>query len=379
VTEPFPPSDIGASGNEAARTEPNVLLPGQTPEGQYILSLLVKRTYDIQPGRPCVRAEEDKKLVPGDEHFGDPMNSTVAFETDFIPYKPATDVVFNGSAYAPGGRPVQSLRTALQVGAHRKEVQVMGDRVCQYQPRGFPAVTGPEPFTVMEMRYERAYGGFDIYSDPQLPCAYPRNHLGKGFVLRNTPDSVNNLELPNLENPNDPLSQSRLFVEEIRHWERQPMPQSFGWFGKSWYPRAQRAGVMPADREVEQELRKAYAAALPPEQRKMYEEHGLPDMDFCFFNGASPGLAVPFLCGDEEVRLENLVPEGLLTFHLPGERPQVGLDFGLELREPEVFLHTVQIRIDEQRRQVDLVWRAAAEYPGPDWLPEMKKLEILIR
>jgi hypothetical protein len=157
------------------------------------------------------------------------------------------------------------------------------------------------------------------------------------------------------------------------------MPQGFGWFGKAWYPRAPLAGVMPADREVEQELRKAYAAALPPDQRKMYEENGLPDMDFRFFNGASPGLAVPFLRGDEEVRLENLVPEGLLTFHLPGERPEVGLDFGLDLREPEVFLHTIQIRIDEQGRQVDLVWRAAAGYPGPDWLPEMKKLEILIR
>jgi len=30
-------------------------------------------------------------------------------------------------------------------------------------------------------------------------------------------------------------------------------------------------------------------------------------------------------------------------------------------------------------RQVDLVWRGAVPYPGPDWLPKMKKMEVLIQ
>ena len=47
------------------------------------------------------------------------------------------------------------------------------------------------------------------------------------------------------------------------------------------------------------------------------------------------------------------------------------------VQEPTVVLHTVQIRMEE--RQVDLVWRAAADYPGPDWLQEMKTMEVLIQ
>jgi hypothetical protein len=47
------------------------------------------------------------------------------------------------------------------------------------------------------------------------------------------------------------------------------------------------------------------------------------------------------------------------------------------MRESRVVLHTVVIRIED--RQLDLVWRAAFPYPGPDWLPQLKKMEILIQ
>ena len=104
--------------------------------------------------------------------------------------------------------------------------------------------------------------------------------------------------------------------------------------------------------------------------------YGLPDMDFRFFNGASSGLVVPFLSGTETVALLNLDPSGEIQFQLPGERPTIGLDIGEGVQEPPVFLHTVLIRLEE--RQVDLVWRGAVAYPGPDWLPEKKKTEVLI-
>jgi hypothetical protein len=133
---------------------------------------------------------------------------------------------------------------------------------------------------------------------------------------------------------------------------------------------------MPADRATEQALRKMYSATLPPEQRALYEGNPLPDMDFRFFNGASQGLALPYLKGAERIRTLNLVPEGALEFVLPGETPRIGLDIGQGLQEPEVVLHTVMIRMED--RQADMVWRGAAPYPGPDWLPEMRKMEVII-
>lgn len=366
------PADAAAG---TPRKPKSILLPGQNPQGQYVLSALVKRTYDIAPSGYCTRAEEDKKLIPGDVHFGDPMNSSVKFETDFVPFKLATDVVINCKAYAPEGRPVLSLIASVVVGLTRKDIQVVGDRRCYREGNGV-AFTEPEPFEQMEVIYERAYGGVDIYSDPKLPCAYARNHLGRGFVIGNTAKALEKLELPNIEDPADPLTPERLCAGHFMYWERQPMPQGFGWVAKTWQPRASLAGILPADRPIEQELRKIYARAIPPEQQGLYQQTQLPDMDFRFFNGASAGMVFPFLAGDEKMGLINLTPEGRARFQLPGDRPIIGLDIGEGMQEPEVVLQTVMVRMEEW--QVDLVWRGAIPYAGPDWLPQVRKMEVFV-
>ena len=353
-----------------------VMLPGQTPEGEHVLSILVKRTYDIVPGKVCVRAEADCKIIPGDQFWDDPMNSSVKFETDFVPWKIATDVVLNGKAYAPKGRPTATFVAALEVGAAKKQVAVIGNRTARFTGGGTPVFTDPEPLAEIDLQYENAYGGADIYSDRKLPCLYARNPFGKGFVIRNTHETVDALPLPNLEDPSDPLTPERLCCGHFMHWQRQPMPQSFGWFPKTWQPRAGLAGVMPADRATEQELRKMYREVVPEEQRALYDQTGLPDMNFQFFNGASAGLAVPFLKGGEPVRAVNLTPSGLLEFQVPDERPSIGLDVGEGVQEPEVVLHTVMLRLEEN--QLDFVLRGAIPYPGPDWLPQMRKCEVWI-
>jgi len=361
---------------ETNHTGERIILPGQTPEGEYILAVLVKRSYTIVPNGPCVRADQDEKLIPGDMYYGDPMNSTVKYETDFVPFKIATDVVFIGSAFAPQGQATPAFIASLTVGKNRKDIAVIGDRVCQYRRIGTPVFTDPRPITTMEVRYERAYGGVDINSDPAVPCGYPRNHLGRGFVVGNSKKALDNLALPNIEDPKNLLTPETLMVGHFKDWEKQPIPQGLGWVAKYWRPRADLAGVMPADKEVERQLREAYAEAVPSDQREMFEKTKLRDMDFRFFNGASPGLVCPFLAADEDIRLIGLDPNGELKFRLPGERPKIGLDFGEGLREPEVVLHTVQIR--QAEKQVDLVWRGAVPYPGPDRLPQMKKCEVSI-
>ncbi|MDQ1329527.1 MAG: hypothetical protein QG641_2818 [Candidatus Poribacteria bacterium] len=369
-------STLQQTNNSEERKIQKIVLPGQTPEGQHILSVLIKRSYNIISDKRCIRAEIDQKIFAGDVYFGDPMNSTIQFESDFAPYKIATDVVLNGKAYAPGGIPIESMIASLIVGQSRKDILVIGDRVAMYQRWRDPEFKDPIPFITMDIRYENAYGGVDIYSNPAVPFIYPRNILGKGFVINKSKKTVDNLALPNIEDRNDLLTPARLCVENTMNWDRQPMPQGFGWFSKIWLPRASFAGVMPADRALEQELRKAYAMAVPPEQKNAFNQTNLPDMDFRFFNGASQGLTFPFMSGEESITLINLSPDKEIKFQLPGERPHIGLDIGMGVQEPEVFLHTVMIRAEE--RQVDLVWRGAVPYPGRDWLPEMKKMDVFI-
>jgi hypothetical protein len=354
--------------------EEKILLPGQSPQGEYILAVLVKRTYSIGAGG-LERVEA--KLVKGDKHYGDPRTTPVEFEADLVPFKLATDVVVNAKAYAPDGRPAREVRCGVRVGPVAKDLVVIGDRTAMYRANARPVFTEPAPFTEMLVTYDRAYGGVDIRSDPEMPYPYPRNPLGRGFAVKNTKAAVDGLALPNIEDARVRLAPEALAFGDYAAWEKQPMPQGFGWFPKVWYPRAPLAGILPADRPIEEQMRRELAQVVPPEQRQAYLDSRLPDMDFRFFNGASQGLVAPFLAGNEDVVTEGLVPEGRLAFKLPGERPKMALDIGSGPTTLEVVLHTVTIRVEH--RQVDLVWRGAMPYPGPDWFPQMKKLEIDIQ
>lgn len=357
-----------------AAADQHALVPGQTPDGEHILAIILKRTYVVSADGRCVRAEKDRKILPADKHYDDPMNTSVEFAADFVPFKIATDVAVNGHAYAPGGRPTLELIATVTVGDVRKDVRVLGDRTVIHRPGSVPGFTEPVSFVTMPMRYERAYGGVDIASDPKMPAAYARNHFGRGYAIRNAAEVVDGLELPNLEDPADPLTPERVCSEHFMHWERQPKPAAFGWTCRTWRPRATYAGVMPADRALEQELFAMFAKVIPAAQQALFAQTRLPPMDFRFFNGASEGLVLPFLAGTERVRLTNLTPDGDLSFTLPGERPTIALDIGDGAQTADTVLHTVQVHAD--RAEVDLVWRAAFPYRGPDWLPEMRKLEV---
>jgi hypothetical protein len=318
----------------------------------------------------------DNALFSGDVFWDDPMNSSVRYESDFIPFKLETDVVLNGKAYAPQGIPVTSCMVSLQVGDRRKQLLVLGDRVSRFVERGMPTFVEPSPFMSMDLRYELSYGGIDVYSNKVTAYPYPRNPMGRGFAVSNCARSVDHLALPNLEEPDSLLTPEQLCLGDYDRWEQQPFPAGLGWFPKTWLPRAQLAGILPADRVTEQELRQAYAKLVPASQREAYLKNGLPDMDFRFFNGASRGLVFPYLTGGEQIVTENLSVEGTMSFELPSDLPRVGLDIGFGLHEPQVVMQTVTIRMED--RQVDIVWRGAVPYEGPNWLPEMRKMEVFV-
>jgi hypothetical protein len=354
--------------------EETAILPSKDENGSPIFSLLVKRTYDITPNQAATRAGQTYPLVKVDRYYddGDAETSTVREETDLLPYKIATDVVFIGKAYAPGGEPVQQMSVGLQVGTTRKALRIIGDRHCVYRSGQDPEFTDPTPFAEMEIRYDRAYGGADMCSDPNLPFYYPRNQRGTGVAITNIPEVVDGLVLPNVEDLYDPLTPDRVIVGEPQRWVSQPLSQGFGWFQRTWYPRCSFVGSVPGMMDPDTELPEERLGLVPKGQLALARQFRLPSFDVRFNSGASIGLAVPFLSGGEPVRLIGLHPEGELQFTLPTERPRMSLDIGLGVNELPVVLHTVCMRMDAM--QVDLVWRGAHVYPGIEWLPEMKRM-----
>lgn len=354
------------------------VVQGKGEGGVPIFAILVKRTYDIQPDGRILRAAIDRPLTLIDEYYdhGDATWATVKYEMDLWPYKPATDVVVIGTAYAPGGQPVYMMDVAVDVAGRNKTIRVVGDRTCLYRDRRPPAFTDPAPFKQMGIRYERAYGGKDVQSLPDLPFYYPRNPVGTGLALKNQPGVIEGLQLPNLEDPTDLLTPERVVLEEPTRWNRQPLPQGFGWYPRTCYPRSSFVGSVPAFVPPGEVMREEQIGLVPARQVDQARQFKLPSYDPRFNTGASPGLAMPYLHGNEPVRLTNLTPDGTLHFALPGESPRLMLDIGLGENELAPVLHTVCIRADD--RQVDLVWSGAHEYPGIDWLPQMKKLQAEI-
>jgi hypothetical protein len=289
-----------------------------------------------------------------------------------VAWKSATDVVVIGKAYAPSAKPVARADVAFEVAGRRKVIRVTGDRRCYFRDNRAPSFSDPVPFTEMEIRYDRAYGGRDLKSVPGLEFYYPRNHMGTGVVLKNVREAVEGLALPNLEDPADPLMPERVILGEPERWNQQPLPQGFGWFQKTWYPRCSFVGAMPPFVDIDEVLREEELGLVPKEQIRLARQFKLPRYDVRFNNGASLGLVLPYLSGGEPVRLTGLTPEGELKFLLPTDRPRAMLDISLGENELEMVLHTVSIRPDDM--QVDLVWRGAHEYPSLDWLPEMKHM-----
>lgn len=349
---------------------------GLAEDRQTVFSVLVKRSYDIRDGRPLAPREEAEPFLERDVYSppGDPEICTVLREDELAPYKPATDVVVIADAHAPGGRPVQMMTVGVEVAGRRKLLRVTGDRVARHRPGSPPSVTEPVPFATMPIRYERAYGGRDLRSRPDRPFHYPRNPLGCGVALCNIHDVVEGLRLPNIEDPEDLLTPERIAIEDEARWNAQPLSQGFGWFQKTWYPRCSFVGAVPGHVRSDEVMREEELGLVPHGQIALARGFRLPSFDVRFNNGASLGLAMPSMPPGALIRLARLTPEGMLAFTLPERWPEVMLDIGLGENALPVALHTVSIRTEE--RQADLVWRGAHPYPGFDWLPEMRRLNV---
>lgn len=356
--------------------EVEAVIQGKNDQNRPIFSVLVKRTYDIRPGQRVARAEKVRALVLADHYYdnGDPEWATVKYETDLAAFKLLTDVVVIGKAFAPGGNPMPELDVSVEVERYRKTVRISGDRQCIFRGNSPPGFTEPVPFTELPIQYELAYGGKDLKSHSKAPFYYPRNDLGAGVVLRNAKETVEGLPLPNIEDPEDLLTPERVVIGEPDRWPAQPLPDGLGWFQRTWYPRCSFTGAMPSYLEVDTILREETLGLVPKGQIALFRQFKLPSFDVRFNNGASRGLTLPHLAGQETLRLTHLTPSDSLSFQLPGEKPAIMLDIGLGENELDPALDTVCVRLEEM--QVDLVWRGSHVHPGLDWLPEMKKLVV---
>ena len=188
--------------------------------------LVVKRTYAIRPDNALRLDDVQAPIVLADQYWGESGDSSVRYDADVAYSKPCVDIVVNGAAWAPRGRPTDRVLVQLATRAWTKRLLVSGDRHWSASVAGIRS-TSPEYFLKIPLCYERAFGGIDpLTGNMQLS-----NPVGRGF--RESQRLIDGTLLPNIENPADAISR----------WSDRPASVGFSTIGRSWIPRRNYSGT----------------------------------------------------------------------------------------------------------------------------------------
>ncbi|MCP4114957.1 MAG: DUF2169 domain-containing protein [Desulfobacteraceae bacterium] len=288
----------------------------------------VKGTYNILPDGTTEMAAEQEEPLFLPRYFGEDGKSSIKYEADLIPSKQATDILINGKAYSPEGKPSRKVTLGLQTTNLVKQLTAYGDRRWEKGLLGM-TISKPEPFTSMPIIYERAFGGTDTFSDkPEKHCMYFRNPIGTGFATLKK--HLAGQALPNIE----------YTKERISSWKDRPRPAGFGAVASYWTPRKEYAGT------YDEKWQKERFPLFPV------------DFDERFFQCAPEDQQVQgFLKGGEPVYLENFTPGGQLFFRLPEVFLKFETHFGQKKEKHEANLSTVIIEPEFPR--VIMVWHTS--------------------
>jgi len=328
-----------------ARLFPTAITFGKTAEGAPFLSVIIKGTFTIPTNGGIARAAAEQiPIFTADEPY-DPKEpgGVLKFESDLVPFKPRTDVVLVGHAYASHGRPAKVVDVEIEVGALKKKLRVFGDRAWSFpseQQDAIPYIVGPAEFVKMPLTYDRAFGGIDktagIVGHRKPWCE--RNYFGKGYCGARTVASINGTPLPNIEDPDD----------LIRTWDSNPRPAGCGFFPRNSRPRVEWYGTYD-------------------EKWKAERKPDLPlDFRFDAYNRADLTMqGAPYLVGNEVVKLTNVSARSpRIELSLPGVPPQVGIMRGGKLTELMANLDALVFVPDESVFYE--VWRSTVALEQPE-------------
>lgn len=281
----------------------SALIPCWNADGYEAVLAVIKATYTIDD-QGGVSADCDQAPVRfADEYFGAPAESSLRYEADIALFKPAADVVVNGTAHSPDGAPVARMIVGVRVGPIARQLVVTGDR---YRDR--LSSTEAEPFISKPVIYERALHG-------------RQNPVGRGGS--GTTQHSGYPMLPNIETRDRGSTASA-------------DPAGFGAIARHWWPRTSYAGT------YDDEWMADRMPFLPL------------NFDHRFFQCAASGMQTSYLRGGEPVELVNLSPAGPLRFIL--QVPKVSLLLRYDDRRAELtaVADTLLIEPDASRAEVTL-------------------------
>jgi hypothetical protein len=303
---------------------------GFQQDGRELLVVAVKATFVIpEEGQDAALADEQVPLTDSDQFTGKPGFSAPLYESDFAHRKHRCDVLLNGRAYSPGGKAERSIGVSLTVGSMSKKFAVIGHRKWRKGLLSGIQPGEPEPFTVMPISYDCAFGGVDdSQGQPGKIKTYPANPVGRGFRVHE--QDIEQISLPNTEEFHAPVTRP----------DQSYKPLALGAVGRNWQPRCSFAGT------YDQQWMDQQMPFLPK------------DFDDRYFQSAPEDQQLPHPRGGEPVILQNLTPGGVVRFRLPGVKmPIAFIPYQGAVRQLEAALDTILFEPDQGRFM--LTWRAS--------------------
>lgn len=304
-------------------------------DGTDLLLVILKGTYLFDNHGELGIAADQCPIALVDQYTGEPGLSSITYASDFSINKTATDVAVLGHAYPVRPRDV-SVNAGIQVGPVEKLVKVFGDRTWS-RSLGIARISSPEPFERIPLLFERAFGGSDKSHPDEKHHEYEaRNPAGVGFRARKSKQALEDMPLPNIEDPKSLISGP----------DDRPAPANLGFIGPSWQPRLSYAGT--------------YDESWDSKRKPLLPE----DFDNRFFNASHPDLVCQgFLKGNEEVNAIGVSPNGPISLTLPGITPQCVVE------DRSAGEHTLLVRLDKvvlepDERRLLLVWSGTYRVSG---------------
>lgn len=282
--------------------------------GAEVWVVAIKGTFDVAANGQVSFAEEPVPVTLAPEYTDD-SHTELRYETDLPECKQATDVIVNGTAYAPEGQPAKEWAVNLRVGPIDKTLFIRGDRLWRKGLLNL-SLSEPKPTKSLPISYHYAYGG-------------KANPIGRSYAKDKS--ALIDQFAPNIEYP----------TSQIRSWNDQSIPAGLAAIPGHWQARLRLAGTYDQDWEEKRQ-------PLLPE-----------DFNPKFFQCAPCDQQVPgFLKGGELIELTHLTSMPYWSFCLPKASFYLRTTFSDGYKKTHrADLHTVIIEPDHCR--VIMVWHSS--------------------
>ena len=299
---------------------------GRDKDGVHEWIVAVKATFDIKADGLLGLSDEQLEPLLAPEFNGEDGVSSLRYDADLVAPKPTTDVVINGTAYAPNGKASDKFLIEARVGDVRKMLRVVGDRTWG-EGMLDDAPTPPKPVAEVPILYERAYGGYDQTDpDPAKQAIDLRNPVGVGVAARR--DHLAGTPLPNFEYPSGRIENNG--------------PAGFGAIASYWSPRLELGGT--------------YDEAWTASRKPLLPDDWDPRSLQC---APADQQSASCLRGGETVELTNMTRSGRLTFDLP--RVHLAFTTHVDGRKEEHRSRLSTVIIEPDFPRLIMVWTTSLQ------------------